>query len=64
VVKRQRRAPVVVAESRRAVRLESLVVGAALLIAGVLWSGLAQPQWIGWTGAGVGLVVLLFARRR
>jgi hypothetical protein len=34
------------------------------LIAGVLWSGLAQPPWIGWIGAGVGLAVLLFAPRR
>jgi ubiquinone biosynthesis protein len=64
VVKRKRRAPIVVAESRRAARLEALVVGAALLIAGVLWSGLAQPQWIGWVGAGLGLVVLLLAPRR
>jgi ubiquinone biosynthesis protein len=62
--KRQRRAPIVVAETRRGARLEQLVVGAALLIAGVLWSGLAQPQWIGWVGAGLGLAVLLFAPRR
>ena len=64
VIKRQRRSPIVVAESRRAARLEALVVGAALLIAGVLWSGLAQPQWIGWIGAAVGLAVLLVAPRR
>ena len=38
-VRRQRRAPVVGAEPRRGARLEQLVVGAALLIAGVLWSG-------------------------
>jgi len=62
--KRQRRAPVVLAEARRGARLEALFVGAALLIAGVLWSGLAQPQWIGWVGAGIGLAVLLFAPRR
>ena len=63
-VKRQRRVPIVAAESRRGARLEALFVGAALLIAGVLWSGLAQPQWIGWVGAGIGLAVLLLAPRR
>jgi ubiquinone biosynthesis protein len=63
-VKRQRRAPVIIAEPRRAARLEQLVVGAALLIAGVLWSGLASPPWIGWVGAGIGLVVLVFAPAR
>jgi ubiquinone biosynthesis protein len=63
-VRRLRRAPPVAGEPRRGARLEQLVVGAALLIAGVLWSGLAQPTWIGWVGAGVGLVVLLFAPRR
>jgi hypothetical protein len=63
-VKRQRRAPMIVAESRRLARVEQLVVGAALLIAGVLWSGLAEPQWIGWVGAGVGLAVLVLAPRR
>jgi ubiquinone biosynthesis protein len=62
-VRRLRRAPVV-AESRRGARLEQLVVGAALLIAGVLWSGLASPPWIGWIGAGLGLAVLVFAPRR
>ncbi|HEY3517158.1 MAG TPA: ubiquinone biosynthesis regulatory protein kinase UbiB [Gammaproteobacteria bacterium] len=61
-VRRLRRAPVVV--ERRGARLEQLVVGAAILIAGVLWSGLASPPWIGWIGAGVGLAVLLFAPRR
>jgi hypothetical protein len=63
-VKRQRRAPLVVAEPRRVARLEQLVVGAALLIAGVLWTGLAEPQWIGWIGAGIGLAVLVLAPRR
>jgi ubiquinone biosynthesis protein len=60
--RRLRRAPVVV--ERRGARLEQLVVGAAILIAGVLWSGLASPPWIGWIGAGLGLAVLLFAPRR
>jgi ubiquinone biosynthesis protein len=63
-VKRQQRAPGTAAEPRRGTRLEQLVVGAALLIAGVLWSGLAEPQWIGWVGAGIGLAVLLLAPRR
>jgi len=34
----------------------------SLLIAGVLWTGLAEPVWIGWIGAAAGLV-LLFLRR-
>jgi len=35
-------------------------VGAALLLAGVLWAGLAaSPVWIGWTGAAVGIVMLV-----
>ncbi|HEX7236442.1 MAG TPA: ubiquinone biosynthesis regulatory protein kinase UbiB [Gammaproteobacteria bacterium] len=62
-VRRLRRAPVA-AEPRRGARLEQLVVGAALLIAGVLWSGLAEPAWIGWVSAGIGLVVLVLAPRR
>jgi len=60
--RRLRRAPVVV--ERRGARIEQLVVGASILIAGVLWSGLASPPWIGWIGAGLGLAVLLFAPRR
>ena len=63
--RRQQRAPVVVGEPRRATaRLEQLVIGAALLIAGVLWSGLASPAWLGWVGAAVGLAILVFAPRR
>jgi ubiquinone biosynthesis protein len=63
-VRRRRRAPLVV-EPRRTARVEQLVVGAALLIAGVLWTGLAaSPLWVGWTGAAVGLAVLLLAPRR
>jgi ubiquinone biosynthesis protein len=45
-------------------RLEHAVAGAALLVAGVLWSGLATPQWLGWVGAAVGVLVLAFALRR
>jgi ubiquinone biosynthesis protein len=62
-VRRRERAPAVVVESRRAVRVERLTIGAALLIAGVLWSGLAQPEWLGWAGAALGLVVLVLAAR-
>jgi ubiquinone biosynthesis protein len=40
------------------------LTGAALLVAGSIWSGLAEPAWIGWVAAGVGLVVLLLAWRR
>ena len=39
-------------------------IGAALLIAGTLWSGLrAPPVWLGWAAAGVGLVLMLTAWR-
>ncbi|HEX6995761.1 MAG TPA: ubiquinone biosynthesis regulatory protein kinase UbiB [Gammaproteobacteria bacterium] len=35
-------------------------VGAALLLAGVLWAGLAaSPVWVGWAGAAVGIVMLV-----
>jgi ubiquinone biosynthesis protein len=62
-VRRRERAPAVVVEPRRAVYVERLVVGAVLLIAGVLWSGLAEPKWLGWAGAALGLLVLLSASR-
>jgi ubiquinone biosynthesis protein len=62
--RRRERTPVIIAERRRTARLEQLVVGAALLIAGVLWSGLAEPEWLGWAGAGMGLAVLVLAPRR
>ena len=38
-VRRQQRAPSFATERRRATRMEQLVIGAALLIAGVLWTG-------------------------
>ena len=39
--------------------------GAALLIAGVLWTGLeAEPVWVGWIGAGAGLLLLFVRGRR
>jgi ubiquinone biosynthesis protein len=63
-VRRQQRAPAFATERRRATRLEQLVIGAALLIAGVLWTGLASPAWLGWAGAALGLAVLVFAPRR
>jgi ubiquinone biosynthesis protein len=50
---------------RDSARLEQAVIGAALLLAGVLWSGLAVPlPWLGWIGAAAGLAVLVFAPRR
>ncbi|MBN1239284.1 MAG: ubiquinone biosynthesis regulatory protein kinase UbiB [Gammaproteobacteria bacterium] len=43
---------------------DRLLVGAVLLVAGVLWTGLAaQPVWIGWVGAVAGLVVMVAAAR-
>ncbi len=63
-VRRHHRAPPAGAEPRRMARLEQLVVGAAVLIAGVLWSGLAEPEWLGWAAAGIGLAVLVLAPRR
>jgi ubiquinone biosynthesis protein len=63
-VRRRQRAPAGVGAARRGARLERVVAGAALLIAGVLWSGLAEPAWLGWVGAAVGLIVLALGARR
>jgi hypothetical protein len=42
-----------------------LTIGAALLLAGVLWTGLAAaPLWLGWLSAIAGLGVLLLGWRR
>ena len=48
---------------RPAARLERVLIGAALLIAGVLWAGLAAPDWVGWIGAVAGLAVMMSKRR-
>jgi ubiquinone biosynthesis protein len=65
VRRRRPTAPVVATERHRDARLERLVVGAALLIAGVLWTGLAaQPLWLGWAGAAIGLAALVLPSRR
>ncbi|HVY65101.1 MAG TPA: ubiquinone biosynthesis regulatory protein kinase UbiB [Gammaproteobacteria bacterium] len=61
---RRQRAPGAQGDRRRATRLEQLVQGGALLIAGVLWTGLGSPTWLGWVAAALGLVVLAFAPRR
>ena len=45
-------------------RGDRLFAGAAILIAGVLWAGLAEPVWIGWVGALAGLVLMFAARAR
>ena len=37
--------------TRAPARLERVVTGAALLIAGSLWAGLAEPPWLGWFAA-------------
>ncbi|HVS24268.1 MAG TPA: ubiquinone biosynthesis regulatory protein kinase UbiB [Gammaproteobacteria bacterium] len=47
----------------RASRLERTIAGAALVIAGTVFSGLSEPQWIGWVASGVGLVLLVLGRR-
>jgi ubiquinone biosynthesis protein len=62
--KRRDRAPSAAEPRRDGGRLERAVIGAGLLIAGVLWSALAVPEWLGWAGAAVGLVVLALAARR
>ena len=63
----ERRAVVVAASSLaaagRAARLERTIAGAALVLAGVVWSGLSEPQWIGWVAAAVGVVLLVVKRR-
>jgi len=45
-------------------RLEHAVLGAALLISGTLWVGLAAPiRWLGFAAAAAGLLVLAWATR-
>jgi ubiquinone biosynthesis protein len=39
------------------------LAGAALLIAGTLWTGIAEPVALGWVAAGVGLVLLVVGIR-
>ena len=53
------RAPV----APRARRLERSIAGASLLLAGVVWSGLSEPQWIGWVGSIAGLLLIALTRR-
>jgi ubiquinone biosynthesis protein len=60
--RRRRRAPAPPASDPG--RLEQVVAGAALLIAGVLWAGFASPQWLGWIGSGLGLIVVALGTRR
>lgn len=66
------RVPVRAAGERRRARLRGHarsrppreLTGAVLLIAGVLWSGLAaEPVWIGWIGAAAGLMMLFRGSR-
>jgi len=64
----ERRAVVVAAASpqagTRSARLERTIAGASLLLAGVVWSGLSEPQWIGWLASAAGIVLLVVGRRR
>jgi len=63
----ERRAVIVAASSppgaARSARLERTIAGASLVLAGVVWSGLSEPQWIGWIATAVGLVLLVVKRR-
>jgi ubiquinone biosynthesis protein len=61
---RRRRVPPGVDGRRETARIVPAVAGAALLIAGVLWSALLPPTWLGWAGAALGLGVLAVAMRR
>jgi ubiquinone biosynthesis protein len=47
---------------RSAPRFERLFAGAALLVAGAIWAGSAEPVWVGWVGAAVGLLLLVVKR--
>jgi hypothetical protein len=50
--------------ARGAARLERTIAGAALVIAGAVWSGLSEPQWLGWAGSALGLLLLAVGRAR
>jgi ubiquinone biosynthesis protein len=54
---------VVSPSATRAPRLERTIAGAALLMAGVVWSGLSEPQWLGWLASAAGLLLLVLGRR-
>ncbi|MFO7285818.1 MAG: ubiquinone biosynthesis regulatory protein kinase UbiB [Gammaproteobacteria bacterium] len=48
----------------RATRRDRQLTGGVLVIAGVLWAGLAaEPVWVGWIGAAIGLAMLFRAVR-
>ena len=47
---------------RASARLERVVTGAALLIAGSLWAGLTEPAWVGWIAATGGLLMIATKR--
>jgi hypothetical protein len=63
----EKRAVVVAAASppaaTRSTRLERTIAAASLVLAGVVWSGLSEPQWIGWVASAVGIVLLVVKRR-
>jgi ubiquinone biosynthesis protein len=43
---------------RRERGAQRAIAAGAVLIAGALWAGLAEPAWIGWIGAAAGLLLL------
>jgi ubiquinone biosynthesis protein len=57
------RTPPRVPPTDRWARVERVLAGAAVLIAGVLWSAFVEPVWIGWLGVALGLVMVLLRRR-
>jgi hypothetical protein len=62
-IRDEERSALVEAAARRR-GAERLFTGAALLIAGVIWTGLGtQPPWVGWTAAGAGLVLMFLPAR-
>jgi ubiquinone biosynthesis protein len=62
-VDERRASPTVVTPAPGTPRLERAIAGAALLIAGAVWSGLSEPQWLGWLGSAAGLLLLVLGRR-
>jgi ubiquinone biosynthesis protein len=52
----QRARPVTVVRRERGA--QRAIAAGAVLIAGALWAGLAEPAWIGWIGAAAGLLLL------
>ncbi len=59
------RAPVPRRHAAAASSFRAAIIGAALAVCGVLWLGLAaEPTWMGWATAGVGIVLLMLRSSR